>query len=497
MDILRPLRNARKTLGAILLASTLAVTGCGGSGGGGGGDDDPANHAPEITTNIIPESYKGEVLNGDFNATDSDGDSLNYSVPSPAGVTVNSSTGQFTYTPTSPGVVNFTFRVEDGKGGSDEQVVPVDVKPTFITSGTLESSLDDDENGSLDPINNFRITLTRQSDSLTYTKDINSTNSWTFPVVREGNYTVTLKDLQGKHLDSQLGTFVVKENFLDDKLKMTGNQWVMIPNKTNFPQYLQEVFAKRVGWTNVEEGPKAEAPLVISYLKNVDGSEVFVDEAAKEAWKIRLKGFYLDYINKDKQDSHPNYGDNPSGFEFINEFPPSVLPTVNGADVWTFDQNLPVNGGNITETDNPANPHKKIAGSIVIKNPSISDAICVSEALSTNRGGVESEKLIGAYNNAPTLPNKNDKAVAVLINGSKARSYDVYLGTAITPKDEAPLTFICNRNYPLLSQTSLPISNLEKRIFPAVSNDGYTPKDEDYSEKYVPTPVPTKQEVEF
>jgi VCBS repeat-containing protein len=85
--------------------------------------------AQTITTN------EDTIVNGSIVATDVDGDALTYVVKSGSepqhGSVVLQSNGTFTYTPTANanGVDTFTVLVSDGKGGTAEQVVSVNIAP--------------------------------------------------------------------------------------------------------------------------------------------------------------------------------------------------------------------------------------------------------------------------------------------------------------------------------------------------------------------------------
>ena len=75
-----------------------------------------SNHAPVITSSPPTSPIKDEPYSYDVNATDSDGDTLTYSLPTkPSGMTINSSTGMINWTPTTSGDYNATVKVSDGE----------------------------------------------------------------------------------------------------------------------------------------------------------------------------------------------------------------------------------------------------------------------------------------------------------------------------------------------------------------------------------------------
>jgi len=73
------------------------------------------NNAPVITSTSVTSATKNQAYTYDVNATDSDGDTLVYSLTTtPSGMSINSSTGLITWTPTAAGNYNVTVRVSDG-----------------------------------------------------------------------------------------------------------------------------------------------------------------------------------------------------------------------------------------------------------------------------------------------------------------------------------------------------------------------------------------------
>ena len=73
------------------------------------------NNAPVITSTPVTSATKNQAYSYDVNATDSDGDTLVYSLTTtPSGMSINSSTGLITWTPTATGNYNVTVEVSDG-----------------------------------------------------------------------------------------------------------------------------------------------------------------------------------------------------------------------------------------------------------------------------------------------------------------------------------------------------------------------------------------------
>ncbi|MBU4349918.1 Ig domain-containing protein, partial [bacterium] len=74
------------------------------------------NHAPVITSTAVTSATKDEPYSYYVNATDSDGDTLVYSLTTkPGGMSINSSTGLIAWTPTTSGDYNVTVKVSDGE----------------------------------------------------------------------------------------------------------------------------------------------------------------------------------------------------------------------------------------------------------------------------------------------------------------------------------------------------------------------------------------------
>ncbi len=110
----------------------------------------PKNTAPVAGTTTVgtPNTSTG-VVTGTVTATDAERDSLTYSAPvttAKGAVTINASTGAFTYTPSTPSrgsattatTDTFTVTVTDGYGGSTPIAVSVPVNPQGSTPTTAK-----------------------------------------------------------------------------------------------------------------------------------------------------------------------------------------------------------------------------------------------------------------------------------------------------------------------------------------------------------------------
>ena len=77
--------------------------------------DPTINHAPDIDSIPIIYAFEGVLYTYDVEATDVDGDTLVYSLASsPTGMTINSSSGVISWTPSTAGDYDVTIEVSDG-----------------------------------------------------------------------------------------------------------------------------------------------------------------------------------------------------------------------------------------------------------------------------------------------------------------------------------------------------------------------------------------------
>ena len=170
------------------------------------------NHAPVITSTPVTSATKDEPYSYDVNATDSDGDTLVYSLTTkPTGMTINSTTGLIAWTPTTSGDYNVTVKVSDGEFFATQSftiTVSESNHPPVISSLTANPSGID--------INQTTTITCAASDpdgnSLTYSWTKNggtfegntsgSSVTWRAPST-EGNYTVECEVSDGEASDSE------------------------------------------------------------------------------------------------------------------------------------------------------------------------------------------------------------------------------------------------------------------------------------------------------
>ena len=93
----------------------------------------PTNHAPSINSIPVTGSVVGTTYTYNVEANDADGDSLTYSITSgPSNMTINSSTGVVSWTPTATGDYNVNLKVSDGVL-FDTQIFTITVSATSTT----------------------------------------------------------------------------------------------------------------------------------------------------------------------------------------------------------------------------------------------------------------------------------------------------------------------------------------------------------------------------
>jgi hypothetical protein len=82
----------------------------------------PPNVAPELTAPAAQSGTVGTPVSLQLVASDSNGDTLSYSASGlPAGLTIGTTTGRITGTPTTVSSGSVTVTVSDGRGGSDSE----------------------------------------------------------------------------------------------------------------------------------------------------------------------------------------------------------------------------------------------------------------------------------------------------------------------------------------------------------------------------------------
>lgn len=106
-----------------------------------------ANNAPAAGENVKVSTYSGTVCGGHLNASDADGDSIKYEIvkyPEKGNIEINSSTGEFRYTPTAAsGTDTIEYKAVDENGAYSE-IAAVNVNILENKSGTVFSDMKND-----------------------------------------------------------------------------------------------------------------------------------------------------------------------------------------------------------------------------------------------------------------------------------------------------------------------------------------------------------------
>ncbi|MRR34370.1 hypothetical protein EG829_06655, partial [bacterium] len=122
------------------------------------------NTAPVIASTPVTTATAGSAYTYDVNATDIDGDTLSYSlITAPSGMSINSSTGVISWTPTisQTGSNSVAVQVSDGNGGTDSQSFTVTVASAPVNNNPT--------------ITSTPVTVATAGNAYTY--DVNATDS--------------------------------------------------------------------------------------------------------------------------------------------------------------------------------------------------------------------------------------------------------------------------------------------------------------------------------
>ena len=191
----------------------------------------PVNQAPNITSTPITSATVDQAYTYNVNATDPDDDTLTYSLTTkPPGMTINSTTGLISWTPTAAGDYNVTVRVSDGSLFDtqsftihvSEESEPVNQAPnitsTPITTATVGAAYSYNVNATDPDGDTLTYSLTTKPPDMT----INSTTgliNWT--PTATGDYNVTVRVSDGSLFDTQSFTVTVGDGEVTPRLKLT------------------------------------------------------------------------------------------------------------------------------------------------------------------------------------------------------------------------------------------------------------------------------------
>jgi len=171
----------------LLLSSVLVLSACGGSSGSSFSADSGSDTGGGNTTNNAPVASDGSQTTDEnisvditLTATDSDNDSLTYSiVTNPTNGTVTLSGAVATYTPTADydGSDSFTFKANDGTDDSNTATVSLTVNNVNVSVNAAPVA--EDSNQSTDentPVDITLVATDSDNDSLSYSIVTNPTN---------------------------------------------------------------------------------------------------------------------------------------------------------------------------------------------------------------------------------------------------------------------------------------------------------------------------------
>ena len=179
------------------------------------------NDTPVLTAIGAQTAPQGSVFSYDTNATDADsGDTLTFSDNSTL-FTINSSSGEFSFTPTNAqvGAYKINISVSDAAGLSDSEIFTLTISNTndapVLDSISSKAAAEDSQlkfNITASDLDNNSLTFTSNITSITFTNAANNslaTASWTPTNSNVGNNTANITASDGTLTDSQLVTITV------------------------------------------------------------------------------------------------------------------------------------------------------------------------------------------------------------------------------------------------------------------------------------------------
>jgi VCBS repeat-containing protein len=173
------------------------------------------NNAPVITGETAFSTFKNEAVNGSVTATDSDGDTVSFSVetaPANGSVILNGD-GSWTYTPSTDfiGTDMFTIAVSDGKGGTARLTINVTIstppvvnqEPTVKEIGSVSTLKNTEVSGYVDAsdADGDNLSYSVSGNASNGTAVVDATGKWTYTPVTgftgADNFTITVSDGKG------------------------------------------------------------------------------------------------------------------------------------------------------------------------------------------------------------------------------------------------------------------------------------------------------------
>jgi len=175
------------------------------------------NQAPIITSSPVTTATVGEAYTYDVNATDPDGDTLTYSLATPAGMTINSATGLINWIPAAKGDYAVVVKVTDDGSPVESTTQSFTIKvskptPTPTPTKYYTITATAGSNGAINP--SGTVTVEKGNDKL-------------FTITPDGDYHIADVLVDGGSVGA-VGTY----NFVDVKQNHTINATFAIDTYT-------------------------------------------------------------------------------------------------------------------------------------------------------------------------------------------------------------------------------------------------------------------------
>ena len=190
------------------------------------------NSAPEITSTPRGPAYLTDQWIYQAEATDPDGDTLTWSLTtSPAGMIIDSVTGEIGWTPTATGNFDITVSVDDGRGGVASQSFPLPVEAVPPTNdapviqsvpptSTRSNLLYEYQIVAYDPNGDaLTYSLTSAPQGMVLTAD--GVLSWDPQVMGDYDVTVSVQDEHGAFAEQSWTLAVIEPVTLNDPPEIT------------------------------------------------------------------------------------------------------------------------------------------------------------------------------------------------------------------------------------------------------------------------------------
>ena len=225
------------------LYSLATLIGCSPSGGGSPASSPspppvPGNNNPSINSSPKTSANEGDNFFDDVDATDPDGDTLNYSLSQkPNGMTINNNDGSISWTDAKEGSFPITVNVSDGRGGSATQNYTLNVSNALDNiSGRVNDILNGNSVQGVDLVLGHRNGGNFVAD---FTNRTNSNGEYLFLRIPTGVGRLVKLINNPNYLEYLAGT-------LTSNGDLTGVDFNLRPNDNNFNNFFDEVARNQV-----------------------------------------------------------------------------------------------------------------------------------------------------------------------------------------------------------------------------------------------------------